>query len=395
MENNRRRIGLIGMPNAKNYGDPILFKSAEYLIKKVDPDLSITELDLNGYDPSVIKKIVSKSLTLISIIVSKIGFSNSELVYQLQHNATKVRHNSYYKSIMSKIDTAIFAGGGVIKYKYENIDQKISAIVSIAEKMGIDVKFHSVGVEGYSESNLKCQKLKKSLNSDSVSSISTRDDFEILEKNYIDNPKITVSSVADSAFWVNCVYSDVISPKGDDFIVGLGVGRGNIFVDNGVNFDENDQIEFWLSFVKLLDDMKIKWEFYTNGALADIEFLNKLLLNKYFQNSENKILTNNPIDDVHLINIINKFSTVFSIRMHSSIVAYSLEIPSFGLVWNDKVRILSQIIGHENRYYTPEQINIDQIVKSMIDSKFTDLDINTRNTERQKTLDYLVEQLSQ
>lgn len=389
MSNN---IALIGMPNVKNYGDPILFRSAEYLIKEAVPESTIIELDLNGFDPSVYKNLASKTLTLFALVFSKLGLKNSKLVYNLQFNATKIRHNSYYERILSLVDTAVFAGGGIIKYKYENLGEKISAIVKIAEEKGIDVKFHSVGIEDYSETNIKCQELKKSLNSDCVSAISTRDDFGTLKDFYIDNSNIKLASVVDSAFWVNRAYHSSLTEKSEDIIVGLGIARSNIFVDNGISFDEQDQINFWVNLVETLDKSQLKWEFYTNGAQADIDFLNTLLKTSFFEKYEKKIITNIPDSDVDLVNIINRFSKVFSIRMHASIVAYSLEIPSFGLIWNDKVKMFSKIINHENRYFSPHDINFQEVVSEIIDSEFTEKDRLTRDGERLKTSEFILSQ---
>ena len=46
------------------------------------------------------------------------------------------------------------------------------------------------------------------------------------------------------------------------------------------------------------------------------------------------------------------FQSIISFRLHSHIIAASLDIPSVGVVWDDKLRFFFQKTGHEERCCT-------------------------------------------
>lgn len=53
-----KTVGLIGLKNEDNVGDPILYKSSEYLLKNVIPEgYAIKLISLNGEKDNYIKKI--------------------------------------------------------------------------------------------------------------------------------------------------------------------------------------------------------------------------------------------------------------------------------------------------------------------------------------------------
>ena len=49
-------------------------------------------------------------------------------------------------------------------------------------------------------------------------------------------------------------------------------------------------------------------------------------------------------------------------RLHASIIAYSYNIPSIGLVWNQKQKKFGETIGYPNRFIEYENFNADKIL---------------------------------
>lgn len=51
-----------------------------------------------------------------------------------------------------------------------------------------------------------------------------------------------------------------------------------------------------------------------------------------------------------LVNIISSFDAAVVTRLHSSIIAYSFDIPTIGLVWNNKQLMFGKAIKHSERF---------------------------------------------
>ena len=108
-----------------------------------------------------------------------------------------ISYNSYFKNI----DKVVFVGGGLIKYKYQQFWIQISSIVNNAEKNNIPVFFNAVGVEGYSNTDYRCQFLKKYLNKDIVKMITIRNNPDLFFNNYMENKNTSCYEVGDPALF--------------------------------------------------------------------------------------------------------------------------------------------------------------------------------------------------
>ena len=99
------------------------------------------------------------------------------------------------------VDAIIFAGGGLIKFRQENLYRQVSEIIMEAQRHRIPVFLNSVGVEGYDAKDERCLLLQEALNQPCVKMISVRDDIETLKNNYIKNARIRMKEVFDPAIW--------------------------------------------------------------------------------------------------------------------------------------------------------------------------------------------------
>ena len=66
---------------------------------------------------------------------------------------------------------------------------------------------------------------------------------------------------------------------------------------------------------------------------------------------------------------ISSFKTIIACRMHANIIAYSLKIPSVGLIWNNKLALWGEKCGYSDRFIKAEDMNgsyaVDKIVQAM------------------------------
>ena len=383
-----KKIVIAGFPNVKNFGDPILFECTEYLLKSIvnDDSIEIARLDLFGERKKGLIGFLIRALDRILNILFSIEKRDSTLFYYIQKSLIKYNCKEYYRKIILDADAIVFAGGGMIKYKYETFDFRLTILTEMARKQNIPVAFNAVGVEGYSEDNIRCKKMKKALNSDIIKSITTRDNIELLNEKYIFNPNIYTDKVADSAFWSNEVYK--VSKDRNSEIVGLGVVRGGIFQDNGISITEEQLLNLWVGIITELDLRSIKWNLFTNGLEADNEFLYRLL-EKVDGSARKEELVRIPKNSQELVEIVSGFKKVIACRMHASIISYSLDVPSIGLIWNDKIRMFGETIGHQDRFISHQEFSPKYIVDKLTNMELNEEDIDFKNDFRKTTLNSL------
>lgn len=383
-----KKIVLAGFPNVNNLGDPVLFESTEYLLKNIakNDSAKIIRLDLFGIRRKGLIGFLIRVFNRVLNTLFSIENRGSILFYYIQKFLIKLYCEEYYTNIIQDADAIVFAGGGLIKYKYETCDFRITILTELAREKNIPIAFNGVGVEDYSEHNIRCQKMKKILNSDIVKSITTRDNIGLLNEKYIYNSNIYTDKVSDSAFWSDKVYK--VSKNKNSEIIGLGVIRGGIFQDNGIPITENELIDLWVEIINELDSRSIKWCLFTNGLEADNRFLYKLL-EKVGRSDEKEDLVKIPKTPYELVKIVSKFKKVISCRMHASIISYSLNIPSVGLIWNNKIKMFGKMIEHPDRFISYHEFFPKKIVDKLIDMNFNKEDINIKNNFRQTTLNSL------
>lgn len=271
--------------------------------------------------------------------------------------------------MLARADLIIFAGGGIIKYKYEHFHVYIPSILECAEKNNIPVYFNGVGIEGYDNNNENCQRLKIALNYSCVKGISVRDDLDTLRTKYLESSDIMTCKVTDPAIFTNEVYG--ISKNVTSNTIGIGIARSKIFADNEIpEIDKDTQLLMLASLIKNIEDMGYKWKLFVNGLDSDYKFALEVLSYIGKEAESKEYLAPRPIESRELVETIASFKAIVAYRMHANIIAYSLGIPSIGLVWNDKLKFWGERIGYPERFLTKEQFNgkeITDCLKKSID----------------------------
>lgn len=377
-----KKILLCGLKYDSNFGDPIICECCYSLIKQILAEnekkdkYELDEIDLSGrksftetykidknaiyYAKRVIGKFLEEFRSIARILKNKKIFNWLDMK-QWKFTKEYMIMKKYYFDKVKKSDIIIFTGGGMLKYKYQNCYNYIDQITKIAEENNIPVGLNAVGVEGYDEENIKCRILKKALNRKCIKMVTTRDDINKLKK-YISNPEIVMQKVSDSATYANIVYE--IEKNYNSEIIGLGMSRGDLFLDNDIKYTEKELMILWKNIIDDLEKQNIKWKIYTNGLQADNEFVFKFL--KFYDYNEEKIIL--PSTPKELIEIIASFKGIIATRLHSCIVAYSLKIPAIGLVWNQKLKMFGESIKYPQRFLDVKNFESNKIINALRDA---------------------------
>lgn len=352
-KNMKKTICLAGLLSDTNLGDQAIAECTEYLVKSYKSETTeIKHLDLQY--PSVALK-------------SKQGYCSKVLkrisrLFQIEEDIDR-RINKLKREYISKIQKSsliILVGGGIIKYKYQDFWLYIAALVGAADELNIPVFVNAAGVEGYDENDPKCQILKKVLKNKNVIGITTRDDIEILRDKFLDGDKERKSDlVADPAVWASEAYE--VNRNKDSDIIGIGLIRGNIFRDNEINFTPDELALLYAKLIVELDKREQKYQLFTNGLNIDTELLDKItsFCNKKITKEEVLV----PASPRELMVIISNFRAVLAARLHANILSYSLDVPSIGLVWNEKLSMFGKQINHQDRFIIRKNFESDYILQ--------------------------------
>ncbi|HAS7009214.1 TPA: polysaccharide pyruvyl transferase family protein [Vibrio parahaemolyticus] len=342
-----KKLVMVGYTHDTNLGDQVIADSAEYLIKKniIDNEFSVERFNLNysnefnGFK-RLKRKVINKILRRLS--------SSSSFDYKVGC------YKRDYKNKFNDASAIVFAGGGMIKFKYQDCWAHISALVDTVANKPCPIFFNAVGVEGYDQSNYKCRLLKESLNHSAIKMVTTRDDLSLLNDGYIENGYIKTAQVADSAVFSSEVYG--IQKKSRD-VVGLGLVRARIFKDNGIDLDRTQVIELYASLISELEARGQPYKLFTNGLKSDVDILEDL--ETYLGKQLNVIEPQTPRE---LVELISTFKCTIAARLHACIISYSLTVPVVGLVWNNKVKMFGECIGYPERFFSHQDFDANEII---------------------------------
>lgn len=364
-----KNIVLVGLIYDNNLGDLAIFQSTKRMLSEILKENNVTNIEIRDMDMTgrislennpYMRSFQYRIRRKICKSFSSNYFQNRLKLYESRDICFKVCKNY----IDHNTAAIIFTGGGLIKYKCQFLHNYIDTITKYAEKLGIPVIISGAGVEGYDENNKDCLILKRALNRSCVKYITTRDDIDTLSKYYCTNKQI-IAKVADPACSLNSVY---IKQKNKDFAggvrrIGLGVVREGLFIDNGIEFDKQQMLDFWKSMYESIIEKGHQCKLFCNGARSDEAFALELLdyMNIEQEQREN-IICRRPVSVENLVDLILDFDAVIVGRLHASIIAYAYGVPSLGLVWNDKQVMFGETIGYPERFIKKENFNVENII---------------------------------
>ena len=382
-----KKIVLVGLKN-NNLGDIAILDTCKFLVQNLYPDAKIsiknifpnrqTMKEVNNLHPKI--DFVIEKVKSYPYITQILNFSKWWLSQKRKTEIYK-----YYKKILKKNSYVIFAGGGIIKFSRECLWNPVYSITTYCQRKKIPVFFNATGVEGYDDKNFYSQLLKYSLNKPCVKKITTRDDINSLKK-YVKNWN-KISIAGDSALWARETYN--IEDVEKTNIIGIGVIRGNIFNDYGINFSEKQLVNTYINIIKKLEEKGYKWQLFCNGAKSDYE-MGKIILTTLGLPIEEKYLAPRPQKTIDLIKKIYSYKATISARLHANIIAVSFGIPTIGLVWNNKLKFFGERIECPERFLVKEQFTnanfVITVLENAILNGYNKGVINSLKSKTQKSL---------
>lgn len=293
----------------------------------------------------------------------KINSSAASIVSQKYLQTREERQLEAAENAIQKADVVIFGGAPMFNYLYQNFYERTAVTLELAQKYQKPVIFSAIGIEGYGDDNKKCQRLKETLNFDCVKQITTRDDFEALQR-YKENPEMKVAKVADPAVFSDKIFENykVDRKPEEKKKIGIFVLRQNGFVDNKIDFSKDEAAAFWVELGDELERRGYDYEFVTSGHFGDEAYLDYLI--RKYNVSPNKCVFNMDSPET-LVGKISSYAAVVSCRLHPSIVSFALDVPSLGIVWNPKVRGFYSSIGYTDRVMETRELSATAVAERL------------------------------
>ena len=344
-DSKKYRILLLTNCHSDNVGDQVIEATDIALIKAAMSNLGVAEdgFEIKSTDAGIISKkyVETKDTSLLA--------------------------NAY--RLIEWCDVVFFGGAPQFNYLYQIFYERTATIIDIADSLGKTVVFSSIGIESYDESDARCIRLKKAVNSDNVKRITTRDGFHLLEQ-YKSRPDLYIEKVADPAVFTNWVFSDYLNASHNGKAsnkdlkkVGLFIIRAGAFTSNGIPFSWRKAAKMWLEIIRELEQRGIDYELITSGHYGDEAFLDRLIRDYNVPSSKCVFGVSNPET---LVSRISSYEAVLSCRLHPSIISYSLRVPAISLVWNPKVQGFYEGIGYSERALDVTASSPAEIVKSLV-----------------------------
>lgn len=138
-------------------------------------------------------------------------------------------------------------------------------------------------------------------------------------------------------------------------LIGIGVADYSLFTRYKTSITKQRIKEFYLATIEALLIKGHRIELFTNGLQSDNDCAKEI--RETFQQKGYNLNLRIPSDCEGLVKMIASYRGIIAARMHSCIVAYSLEVPAIGLVWNRKLSLFGENIGALEYFLSDDEID--------------------------------------
>lgn len=377
----------------ENVGDYLLVEATKHLLRTHDPDTELVDIDVDPKNEGVrtgMRRVNFRAAAIMKVferpVLSLLRSPRLAYAYHALHWRTKL--GWYFRERIKDLDAVVFTGGGFIKYKTQGLNYIDELILETARERNIPVMMNAVGVEGYSETDIRCQRLKRALNFDNVRVITTRDDIDTLNDHYMSGTRIVTERVGDPVFWLNdmgIVDRGAESSRGPGGI-GINLINPQNFSVYGGRISPDEVVNFYRALIVELQRRDADFFLFSNGMTVDQAFGESLVST---MNLRPEQLIHRPTTSAEFVNLVAGFDIILSARMHAGITAYAIDVPVVGLIWGEKLQFLTEITGLRDRYFTENELDVARIAGLLVDNDLPAPDAQRRAQLRERTQEQL------
>ncbi|GAA5039094.1 polysaccharide pyruvyl transferase family protein [Microbacterium fluvii] len=393
----RTTIGVVGLLTNENVGDYLLVEASKYLLRAHDPDTVLVDIDVDPQNASVrsgVRRLNFRAAAVMKAFQRPVLalVRNDRFAYHYNALYWKTKLGWYFTERIKDLDAVVFTGGGFIKYKTQGLNYIDELILKAARARGIPVMMNAVGVEGYSETDIRCQRLKKVLNYDNVKVITTRDDIETLDTCYVTKADTVTERVGDPVFWLGEM--EIVDPAAarqrtaGRQRIGINLINPQNFSVYGGDISPDAVVNFYRNLIAELRRLDADFFLFSNGMSVDQSFGRSLVETMNLRDDQ---LLHRPTTSAQFVNLVAGFDIILSARMHAGITAYAIDVPVVGLIWGEKLAFLTEITGLRDRYFDEHELDFVEIARLLVSNDLPEPDLGRRAELRERTRRRLVE----
>lgn len=332
------RILILGAYCSCNLGDAVICECVAQQLRREFPQAQLTVRDVIRRDrlaprgePGKFLLWRRRTFALGRKLLAKGGI---DLIESREERRVAQNKAHLDEILAGEYDLAVFAGGQLFMDGYALF---LEYCVHKLGSRNIPVIFNACGT-GPSHSPAVAQRLKATLARGNVTAVSTRDGAPNADP--VSDPALDAAALLG------------IQRQSSD-AVGLGV------MDPG-GLPYGKTLRLWRRIIRELESRQVRWQLFTNGDPADIVFAKQILSGLPELAGREGCIASRDVTPEGLVQTVSGYKALISSRLHSHIIAASLDIPTAALVWDKKVPAFFEKLGCPGRCFTvdtaPERI---------------------------------------
>lgn len=338
------KILVVGLYYDCNLGDAVICDCAAQRLRLFFPDAQVDVHDIchRFAFPEVVEIPTMEELrrSKQQLLQHQYESSHTSTDLRLQEEEWTIRYWNVAEHVntlaQTGYDVVVFAGGQIFM---DYLGLFAETFVQGFGKLGTPVIFNACGTgPRYSPGVQK--RLSLALMDPCVKLVSCRDDVRLVNRVYMEGRKRAVPT-----FDPGLHSAEVYGIKKDENATYVGLG---MMFTRSVSSTAAAQL--WVQLIDQMDRKKIPWKIFVNGSWEDIAFAKYVysMLENQTGTFEDHFVPA-PRRPRELVQMIAGFRSLISFRLHSHVIAASLDIPSVALFWDPKVKFFFKKIKHPER----------------------------------------------
>ncbi|MDX2480654.1 MAG: polysaccharide pyruvyl transferase family protein [Desulfuromusa sp.] len=361
------RIAICGETYSPNLGDGVIADSLKWLLKQVDASIDVSFTDFScrpGYsleDLSALPK--ANWIRRIHRSLARISLYRKGAVPLLWYFSKRKRLSQSSQERIGDCDLMLIGGGQLLMDNNLYFPLRVRELVRLAKSLNKGVVFYACGV-GAKWSRPGFRLLTGALLDESVLWVSVRDqESRDTLRALFPGTNLKCRLSEDPAVCAAEAYGIHANPKSST--TGLGLSAPNVlstrFAGSKSAFTVKRVKQFWIDLAELLESEHREFVFFTNGQSDDYAFAQSIVAEMSGSKAMRPpVLLERARQPRALVEQVAQCQAIVAHRLHANIIAYSLGIPSVGLIWDKKVEEFGKITGRSRFYFDP--FNMDPIV---------------------------------
>lgn len=337
---------LAGEVYSPNLGDGVIHETLDFLLHRHHPSLVVSPLDISGR-----REYCRRDERDFTAVLSALGRKYGGAAYRglniLRIGVSyQTRLRRLWRARLSTADALVIGGGQLLMDNHWDFPLKLYLLSRLAQAIHVPYHLLMVGVGG--RWSPPAQRWMQSV-VDGAETISVRD--ELSRQRLMSRfGRRDVLLASDPALWARERYGDF--PPATRATIGLGVLNLVDFNEHrpaGQKIRAEEWEGFWRQIAEGLAREGKEVEFFTNG-----NHLDEILAQAVFQQRASTAIRKaiRPHSPHELAQRIGAYQVVLAARLHASVLAVSYNVPSIGLIWDEKVGQFYSALGSAERAFS-------------------------------------------